>query len=120
MTWNFPDIKLGLELEVIDFGITKINFSNSKWGRTMDGSLSEGGREYVSKPLIGNEIPYQVEQLCNAFSQSQCEVDQTCGLHIHANFSDCEYDEMIRLYKVCKAMYPLMKNICSSRADNKY
>lgn len=120
MTFDFPEIKLGLELEVIDFGSSKIEYPNSVWTRKIDGSLDWGGREYVSRPLIGNEVVHQVNEICSSFKDVNCRVNNSCGFHVHADFDDARYESFLKLYKVCKTIYPIFTQLFPDRVNNQY
>lgn len=120
MTYDFPDIKLGLELEIIDYERTDTRFEGSTWSKKYDGSLSSGGIEYVSLPISGENVITQVKGLCAAIKTASGKVDRSCGFHVHADFSNQSYDSLVRLYKVCDAIYPVMTTIFPRRVRSQY
>lgn len=53
-----------------------------------DGSLGNGGHEFVTPRLSGEKGEKVLKDLCTALKSNKFYVDRTCGLHIHIDTSD--------------------------------
>lgn len=91
----FTDSKttIGIELEIENvFGGFEDRYGSvgDYWNVTEDGSLRNGGLEFVSFPVYGNHIPAAVNYLLQAIEEyapdAQCS--HRCGIHVHINARD--------------------------------
>ncbi len=75
----------GVEIECVEDGdnlyhkdAAKLNFK-----KVDDGSLSEYGQEFVSKPANGDRLFNMIDKICKVLNKKEYTIDKTCGLHIH-------------------------------------
>jgi hypothetical protein len=82
--------------------------ASGAWAATYDGSLVSGpqdGRmwfplEMVSPILRGEDGLRQVEKVCAAMIDLGCEVNKTCGLHVHIGAGQATAKQMRNLAKM--------------------
>lgn len=91
-------VYLGFELEVIG------SANDSPWTAVSDGSLSDGGREYVSQPVYGQQAIDSVRSMCAALRAGDCHVDATCGYHLHVDASQADESRVARFVQLAKRL----------------
>lgn len=119
MTYNFNNLKVGIELEVVDYGNTAYSFENSAWGQKGDGSLPSGGREYYSQPIYGDNITYQVEKITESM-QRAATITRECGFHLHLDFSNARFSHLKRFYRFCRHVYPFFHSQFEERFNTSW
>lgn len=116
---RMPDRSFGVELEVQvpeiysdpadgaailrDAGIDAhvLGYSHETtpyWKVTTDSSVIEG-YEIVSPILKGVEGLAQVSKVCEALTDASFTVNATCGLHVHVDARDFDYQAIVRLVR---------------------
>jgi Putative amidoligase enzyme len=93
---------LGLEIELFPVGNLR-DFPLPPYLRyelTRDGSLTEGGKEMVVRPLIGDQFQKGITHLAGILERSGCGVDLSCGFHAHIGAKDYGAFELRRLITV--------------------
>lgn len=128
--WVLPNCNIGIEIEVENiintprYRDTPNNFGllPSKWKTVDDGSLRNGGIEFVSNKLFGIDlyeaILFIVEYLQDV--EPGHDFSHRTSLHIHLDVSDLTFDQLsylIQLY--CLIEKPLF-NISGNRENNEY
>jgi hypothetical protein len=108
MSYKFNNLKVGIELEVVDYGNTAYSFENSKWGQKGDGSLPSGGREYYTQPIFGDDINYQVDKITHSMARA-ATITPECGFHLHLDFSNARFSHLKRFYRFCRHVYPFFQ-----------
>lgn len=91
-------VYLGFELEVIG------SADDSPWAAVSDGSLSDGGREYVSRPVYGQQAIDSVRSMCAALRDGDCHVNVTCGYHLHIDASQADESRVARFVQIAKRL----------------
>jgi hypothetical protein len=94
-----------------------------KWGGNIvyDGTLPEGGFEINTAPAGGDLYVRQVTDICNNLMKAGGTVSGHCGLHVHLDARDFNYNDIGRLIKVYAAIEPtLFSMVPTSRRTNKY
>lgn len=85
---------IGIEMETINgdrVAKDDLEFKNeeeetiffSRVGAKDDGSLSDGGVEFVTNPSSNDETYTTIKTVCDVLKRNKFTVDRTCGLHIH-------------------------------------
>lgn len=103
-----------VELEVID----PEGSSNTEWKTVHDGSLSEGGREFLSGPMVGKAAIAEVEAECEKIHGF---IDQSCGFHIHLDFGQETDEDVKKFAAACFVMQKFaFEVVTSNRASSRY
>lgn len=99
---RFSERPVGMEIETGQGGRTTkvlrwLNKNLPEWGMMGDGSLCEGGYEYVSCPMTGNVIEDSYRGFARAMMDREVTVEhQRAGYHVHVNAKDI-YDYIGKL-----------------------
>lgn len=109
-----PGRYFSTELEIVDMR----RESTTKWHSVNDSSISSGGIEYLSGPMVGKFAVDEIYEECGKLGGF---VDDTCGFHIHLDFGD-ESEENVRKYAIaCQKLesfaFSIVKN---NRKDSRY
>ena len=78
------------------------------WRATGDGSLNNGGVEFISTPMNGDRLYEGIESLSRYLRMSSAEVNQACGLHVHVNAMDLYHQELKGVLYVARKLEPLL------------
>lgn len=78
---------------------------NDLWTLVEDGSLRNNGREFVSRPISGGNIPLAISSLGSMIELEISKADPStrCGIHVHVNALDLNVSQLfgwISLYRV--------------------
>jgi hypothetical protein len=126
---TFDDIRsrrtFGVELEVCQVREAKQvqipKVMRRHWHAKHDASLPQGGVEYASAILQGDEGLKIVEQMCNYAAEKRWAVDQAAGLHLHVGLKD---DSEMAVASVCVGYHLTravwMCFVSPSRTQSKY
>jgi hypothetical protein len=87
---------IGLEIELSEFGTIK-KWKGIRYTIAHDVSVKPSGEEIVLAPTCGREFQENVYKLGTALIYSQCEVNETCGLHVHVDAKDFGWWEIRKL-----------------------
>jgi hypothetical protein len=82
---------LGLEVELSDWKNLQVNFRNPKYAHyrvTRDSSVKPSETEMVLSPLAGDTFVAAMLELSQALLDSEAQVNETCGFHVHVNATD--------------------------------
>ena len=55
------------------------------WSDTYDGSITNGGREFMMMPEIGDAALRTVERFCDWALEDGWYTDNSCGIHVHTD-----------------------------------
>ena len=65
---------------------------------TSDGSISDTGDdegfEFISKPMRGDHLFFEIDNICSHLIDNSFWINRTCGLHIHIDARDLFYEEL--------------------------
>jgi len=65
---------------------------------TRDGSISDTGDdegfEFISKPMRGDHLFFEIDNICSHLIDNGFWMNRTCGLHIHIDARDLFYEEL--------------------------
>lgn len=112
----------GVEIECIQ-DRESLYYSDAKklnFNKVGDSSLSEDGREFVSKPANGDRLFNMIDKICKVLSKKGYYIDKTCGLHVHI-----ETPQNLELIKKLYLFYSkyesfFFKMLPSSRQKSEY
>ena len=79
-----------------------------KWSSQHDGSLGDGGREYASPILQGDEGFQEIERLTTKMKSWGYLIRQCCGLHVHIDGRDLGFDDIRKLLKIVLTYEPVI------------
>ncbi len=122
--WPF-DRTCGVELETIAVGpIDHKTLRNMGWRLVGDGSIRTdfGGRgvEYNSPPMMGDAFLNAITKGVKCFAANS-RVNQSCGFHVHVNWSDYDRLQKANIQNFTIAMEELLFALQPpSRAGNNY
>lgn len=109
-----PNIYFSTELEIID----PDRESTTIWSNVHDGSLSGGGVEYLSGPMVGSMAVDEISEECSKLSGF---VDDTCGFHIHIDFGENSEDDVKKYAAACQRLEAFAFDIVrGNRKDSRF
>lgn len=91
------------------------------WGTERDGSLRNGGLEFISRALPLPAMEEAVHTLYNMLSRAEWESTMRCGIHIHADMRDLRLNQLAGVYMAYALVEPLLFRFCGAdREENIY
>jgi hypothetical protein len=91
------------------------------WGMTHDGSLRNGGIEFVSRPLARTHVPPAIDSLWRYFAEGRMVPSVRTGIHIHANCIGLDTDQVTRILMHYALVEPqLFSYVGPEREENIY
>lgn len=78
------DLMYGLEFEY-ENASTAFETMPSRWNVTHDGSLRDGGVEFVSQTLKRDDLDEALRNLAAVVEPSKARASSRCGIHVHMN-----------------------------------
>jgi uncharacterized membrane protein len=82
------------------------------WANIEDGSLRNAGREFVSLPLKGNQIPFAIDTLYATLNKDKkClghDFSSRTSTHIHMDFKDDSYETLANMLLLYFFVEPLL------------
>ncbi len=78
------------------------------WSRQRDGSLGKSGREYSSPILQGDEGFEDIERLTTRLKGRGYHVRNSCGLHVHIDGRDLDFQDIKKLLKLVLVYEPVL------------
>lgn len=100
-----------VEVELID----PQSESTTSWKNVHDGSLSSGGKEFISGPLIGEKA---IEEITAECSKMGGYIDQSCGLHLHLDFGEDSPDDVVKFAAACQVLEPFAFSVVTRNRDS--
>ena len=92
---NKSKTPVAIEIEVVNEGAYEdeedgeYHFDESGyprgWTDVHDGSLNEGGREFIMQPEVGDAALSTVTEFCSWAISKEFYADASCGLHVHTD-----------------------------------
>ena len=82
-----PKKRIGIEVEVEGLRDIPSNLHREFWDTASDGSLRNGGVEFVSRALAGREIVVAVENLFRVLPKS-ADFSERTSIHVHVNIRE--------------------------------
>jgi len=108
---------IGVEVEVE--GAAQTTTTSPLWNSKRDGSLRDGGKEFVfSRPLFNSEIKEALDNLQEAFNKYPPTISERCSVHVHINVSDISTVELHRLLMLYLIFERTLVRYHKDREDN--
>ena len=118
---------ISVEIEVAGirnrYDLGAIDLVLEKWGarRVADGSLPSGGFEINTAPAAGDHFIQQITEICDVLKAAGAYVDESCGLHVHADARDFKYADMRNLVLLWEKLEPaFMSTQSAARSRSHY
>ena len=95
--------KFGVEIEALleDGGSSHLPDDElESWKKQHDGSLGDGGREYASPILQGDQGFLAIERFAEKLRQWGYFIRRECGLHVHIDGRDLDFEDIRKLLKL--------------------
>ena len=110
------DDHVGIEVEVENVRVYLGNNGIDPWWDNIDdGSLRNGGREFVfSQPMFGQDIVNALEALNMSLSPTGCEYTERCSVHVHVNVRDMTFDQIANM----TVLYALAEPLFFAKVDD--
>lgn len=81
------------------------------WARTWHGDIHDDGscgREAVTPPMRGDYIAKILTSLGETFTKAEAKADDRCGIHVHVDTHDFNWQDMYRLLRVYAKVEPIL------------
>lgn len=94
-----------------------------RWGSSIvsDGSLGSDGFEINTSPASGNKFVDQITEITDALGSNGGIVTKSCGLHVHIDARDFDFDDIIKLIHLYAQLENgLYKVVSRSRRTNSF
>ena len=94
-----------------------------KWNGNIvrDASLPESGFEINTAPAGGDIYVKQIRDICGKLAKANARISSRCGLHVHLDARDYNFNDLNRLIKVYAAIEPaLFSMVPANRHTSKY
>ena len=98
----------GIEVEYISsrrFG--PISEWTDNWRGAVDHDAS-CGYECITAPAAGNHLVKQITDLCNALKKGEAKTNIRCGVHVHVDARDMNWDSIRRLVRIYAYVEPFL------------
>jgi hypothetical protein len=121
--WVLPDTIIGVELEYESSNTDGSNWYRDQWSQVGDGSLRNGGVEFVSHPVFGVDLTKALATITKGFDRGYFSgtVNYRTGLHIHMDVSEMELTELQSLLTLYALFERTLFRYCgNARDDNPY
>lgn len=125
-TFSDTETSVGIEVEVehIDshngVGVDDTKSFNL-WRNVEDGSLRNGGREFVSIPVAGSNIEFALDMLHLTLTKSKTclkhEFTDRTSVHIHVDFREATSEQLATLLLTYIAVEPLLYKMAGGDRD---
>ena len=91
------------------------------WSDTYDGSITNGGREFMMMPEIGDAALRTVERFCDWALEDGWYTDNSCGIHVHTDAFYLGVSELKGIMIVTRALEPFIyKMLPRRRSKSRY
>lgn len=87
---------IGIEVEVEQLRHMRAEGWDHLWEMTEDGSLRNSGREFVSRAIKGEQIPYALITLAKCLEDT-VEFSHRTSVHVHINIQDLTPEEIAKI-----------------------
>lgn len=115
--------KLGIEIEVENVRHLELDGLPAKkyWGVTGDGSLRNGGVEFVSKVLLAEEADPALQAFYSLWKTKNMHTNIRCGIHVHMNCLNLMIPDLAGIFTTYALLEPFLMSYCGDlREENIY
>lgn len=103
------------EIEIVD---PNSESRPNRWTSVSDSSISPGGIEYLSGPMVGSNAVDEIIEECSLLGGF---VDDTCGFHLHLDFGEESQEDVKKFAAACSVLQNLAFDIVKpNRKDSRY
>lgn len=115
-TPNYPG-RVGIEIELEEVSRNRARMADLlQWREEADGSL-RNGREYVSLPLLPDEVAPALDGLSKAIRNYNASF--RCGTHLHVCMDDMEHTQLLAFLAIFCLLEPTLMHMAGEeRQDN--
>ena len=101
---------VGIEVEIENVAHHAANAGNPNraWSIIDDGSLRNGGREFVSRPIMASSAPLVLEYLFKHYLSDNCCFSPRTSVHVHLNmldFTKAQVYDYVLLYSIFERLF---------------
>jgi len=112
---------LGLELEYEQVNLSSSPVPRDYWDVTSDGSLRNGGVEFISRPLLFEETDAALMALQRCTEAMGAVATERCGLHVHLNMRTFTVGQLWSLFAIYALMEPtIFATYAEDREDSMF
>jgi len=104
------DALVGIEVEVERTNV--VDIVPEYWHTKSDGSLRNGGTEFVSSPIKARYVPYALEQLLGRSLSKDCSFTMRTSVHIHLDVQTLTKDQVLALTMLYSLFEPAFYKFC--------
>jgi len=109
-----------VELENVHLADMVPGFLNP-WRLEGDGSLRNGGIEFISPPCTYKDLTPMLERLWAERNKQNWTYGARCGVHVHMDFTERSVEELRNFLTLYAAMEPVIFDLCGAdREQNIY
>jgi hypothetical protein len=116
---RYPELRLGIELEYERY---HGDFPELAWWRCeRDASLRNGGVEYISNPLLPEDLDEALDEVQESIEDNQLEASWRCGGHTHVNAMYWTFKELLTYTTLYALVEPyIFGNFAPGRESNHF
>ena len=101
----------GYEHRIDDFDSSQFDFRKAYDGSVNAYDEDYKGVEYISKPMTGDYLFRQIDNIGNYLLDNDFKVNKSCGLHIHIDARDLFYEQLKGILIVAKTFEDIIFRI---------
>jgi hypothetical protein len=114
---DFPQL-YGVEIEVEQCtGVRKVRDLVERWSVVEDGSLRNGGREFVSPPTAIDPLVSMIDGFYEAFHKCGWQASARTGVHVHMDMRPRTLDELGAIATLYALLEPALFQIAGAQRD---
>lgn len=114
------EVLMGIEVEVENAQNTHTPNSGA-WIPTADGSLRNGGVEFISQPMAAKYAPHILQELLQDTLQKDSCFSPRTSIHVHLNMQDLPTEKVVDIILLYACIEPLLYKFTGrGRAKNIY
>lgn len=115
--------KLGIEIEVENVRALELegHTASQYWSVTGDGSLRNGGVEFVSKVLLADQFESALRSFYSLWEPKHMHASIRCGIHVHMNCLQLKIPDLAGIFTTYALLEPFLMGYCGDlREENIY
>lgn len=111
----------GYDERIDDFDCSQFDFMKAYDGSVNAHNEDYRGVEYISKPMSGDYLFRQIDNMGNYLLDNDFKVNKSCGLHIHIDARDLFYEQLKGILIVAKTFEDIIfKIVPPSRSKSRW
>ena len=113
--YHTSGLRFGLELEME--GLAGRVEMVEPWGITEDGSLRDGGYEYISQPWTRDELTGHLDSLYEAIDRMDPSTSIRTSTHVHVNMQEKDQEQLELILGFSILAEPLLMSYCGPERE---